>query len=374
MESSFGERMQSVHATLRERFDKLSRVAIAIYDPHTDQLKTFAHSTEGHSPLVQYEVKLSDVPSLRYLAEHKQPRVLGNLDALRGSASEHSRKLLEAGYASSYTEPLLFNSKLFGFLFCDAMEPGYFNEPIRSELSAYAQMLSAIIAVEFFSIQTLGGALTTAREFSRYRDEETANHLHRMSAYSRLIARTLAPSCGLSDEEVEFIYLFSELHDIGKIAVPDAILLKPGKLVPEEFEVMKSHPGKGQEMINLMINEFGLDGIHHTDMLTNIIAYHHERFDGTGYPQGLVGEAIPLAARIVTVADVFDALTSERPYKQAWPFEMAFAYLEEHAGSQFDPACVAAALHNKAEFYAIYQQYQDPARSAGETASGAEPG
>lgn len=374
MESSFGERMQSVHATLRERFDKLSRVAIAIYDPHTDQLKTFAHSTEGHSPLVQYEVKLSDVPSLRYLAEHKQPRVLGNLDALRGSASEHSRKLLEAGYASSYTEPLLFNSKLFGFLFCDAMEPGYFNEPIRSELSAYAQVLSAIIAVEFFSIQTLGGALTTAREFSRYRDEETANHLHRMSAYSRLIARTLAPSCGLSDEEVEFIYLFSELHDIGKIAVPDAILLKPGKLAPEEFEVMKSHLGKGQEMINLMINEFGLDGIHHTDMLTNIIASHHERFDGTGYPLGLAGEAIPLAARIVTVADVFDALTSERPYKKAWPFETAFAYLEEHAGSQFDPACVAAALHNKAEFYAIYQQYQDPARSAGETASGAEPG
>ncbi len=123
MESSFGEKMQSVHATLRQRFDKLSRVAIAIYDPHTDQLKTFAHSTEGPSPLVQYEVKLSDVPSLSYLAEHKQPRVLGNLDALRGSASEHSRKVLEAGYASSYTEPLLFNSKLFGFLFCDAMEP-----------------------------------------------------------------------------------------------------------------------------------------------------------------------------------------------------------------------------------------------------------
>ncbi|WP_041208317.1 HD domain-containing phosphohydrolase [Aeromonas jandaei] len=361
MESSFGERMQSVHATLRERFDKLSRVAIAIYDPHTDQLKTFAHSTEGHSPLVQYEVKLSDVPSLRYLAEHHHARVLGNLDALRDSASEHSRKLLEAGYASSYTEPLLFNSKLFGFLFCDAMEPDYFNEPIRSELSAYAQMLSAIIAVEFFSIQTLGGALTTAREFSRYRDEETANHLHRMSAYSRLIARTLAPVTGLSDEEVEFVYLFSGLHDIGKIAVPDGILLKPGKLTPEEFEIMKCHPGKGQEMINLMISEFGLDGIHHTDMLTNIIASHHERFDGTGYPLGLAGEEIPLAARIVAVADVFDALTSERPYKQPWPFETAFAYLEEHAGSQFDPACVTAALRNKAEFYAIYQQYQDPA-------------
>ncbi|MGL5130001.1 MAG: HD domain-containing phosphohydrolase [Aeromonas popoffii] len=359
MDSSFGERMQNVHATLRQRFDKVSRVAIAIYDQHTDRLKTFAHSTEGRSPLMQYEVKLSEVPSLRYLAEHQQPRVLDSLDSLLGSSSEHSRKLLEAGYASSYTEPLLFNSRLFGFLFCDAMEPGYFNEPIRSELSAYAQVLSAIMAVEFFSIQTLGGALITAREFSRYRDEETANHLHRMSAYSRLIAKTLAPTCGLSDEEVEFIYLFSGLHDIGKIAVPDAILLKPGQLTPEEFEIMKTHPGKGREMISLMINEFGLDGIHHTDMLTNIIASHHERFDGTGYPQGLAGEAIPLEARIVMVADVFDALTSERPYKQPWPFETAFAYLEAHAGSQFDPACVEAALRNKEAFRVIHQQYQD---------------
>lgn len=363
MESSFGERMQHVHATLRQRFDKLSRVAIAIYDPHTDRLKTFAHSTEGSSPLVQYEVKLSEVPSLRYLAEHKQPRVLDSLDSLLGSSSEHSRKLLEAGYASSYTEPLLFNSKLFGFLFCDAMEPGYFREPIRSELSAYAQVLSAIIAVEFFSIQTLGGALTTAREFSRYRDEETANHLHRMSAYSRLIARSVATRHSLSDEEVEFIYLFSELHDIGKIAVPDAILLKPGKLTPEEFEIMKIHPGKGREMIALMISEFCLDGIHHTDMLTHIIACHHERFDGTGYPQGLVGEDIALEARIVAVADVFDALTSERPYKQAWTFEAAFLYLEDHAGSQFDPVCVEAALRNKEAFRTIHQQYQEPANS-----------
>ncbi|MDX7705430.1 phosphodiesterase, partial [Aeromonas caviae] len=103
MESSFGEKVQNVHATLRQRFDKLSRVAIAIYDPQTDQLKTFAHSTDGGSPLLQYEVRLSEVPSLRYLAEHQQPRVLDTLDSLLGSPSEHSRKVLAAGYASSYT-------------------------------------------------------------------------------------------------------------------------------------------------------------------------------------------------------------------------------------------------------------------------------
>lgn len=360
MESSFGEKVQNVHATLRQRFDKLSRVAIAIYDPQTDQLKTFAHSTDGGSPLLQYEVRLSEVPSLRYLAEHQQPRVLDTLDSLLGSPSEHSRKVLAAGYASSYTEPLLLNSRLFGFLFCDAKEPGYFDGAICGELAAYAQILAAIIAVEFFSIQTLNGALTTVREFSRYRDEETANHLHRMSAYSRLIAREVAAHYPLSDEEVEFIHLFSELHDIGKIAVPDAILLKPGKLTAEEYGVMKTHPFKGREMIALMIREFGLDGIHHTDMLKNIIAYHHERFDGQGYPEGLAGEAIPLEACIVAVADVFDALTSERPYKQAWPLETAFEYLKTHAGSQFDPVCVAAALQSREAFCAIHRQYRDP--------------
>lgn len=373
MDNSFGDRMQSMHATLRQRFDKLSRVAIAIYDQHTDQLKTFSHSTDGPSPLMQYEIKLSDVPSLNYLATHQQSRVLDTLASLKGSPAEHSRKLLEAGFASSYTEPLLFNDRLFGFLFCDAREPDYFSVPLCNELAAYAQMLAAIIAVEFFSIQTLNGALTTAREFSRYRDEETANHLRRMSAYARLIARTLAPSHGLNDEEVEFIHLFSELHDIGKIAVPDAILLKPGKLTPEEFAVMQTHTLKGEEMIALMIKEFGLDGIHHIDMLKHIITHHHERFDGTGYPYGLTGEAIPLAARIVTVADVFDALTSRRPYKEPWDFDTAFHYLEEYAGSQFDPACVAAALHNKAAFLAIHQQYQDPAFTLGKTVEQANP-
>ena len=122
---------------------------------------------------------------------------------------------------------------------------------------------------------------------------------------------------------------------------------------------MKTHASKGKVIISRMICEFDLDGIHHTDMLKNIVAHHHERFDGNGYPEGLEGNAIPLEARIVAVADVFDALSSERPYKRAWSFDEAFAYLEEQAGSHLDPACVAAALQNKEAFHAIYLQYQD---------------
>lgn len=359
MDRTINERVHYVHARLRKNFDKLTRIAIAIYDQHTDKIKTFVHSTDGKPPLSLYEAKLSETPSLQHIVESRQARVLDNLCTQLIYSSEHSRKVLEAGYESSYTEPLYFNDRFVGFLFCNSKESSYFDDAIRAELSAYAQILAGIIAVEFLSIQTFNGALITARAFGRYRDEETANHLHRMSSYSRIIAKTVAKELGLSDEEVEFIYLFSELHDIGKIAVPDAILLKPEKLTTEEFEVMKTHTIKGSEMINLMINEFSLNGIHHTEMLKNIINYHHERFDGKGYPEGLKGEDIPLEARIVTVADVLDALTSKRPYKEAWSFEDAFAYLEDNAGQQFDPKCVMAVLNNKPEFLTIHNQYVD---------------
>ncbi len=359
MDSSFSKRIQNVHTTLCSHFDKISRVSIVIYDENTGELKTFAHSTEGISPLVRYEVKLDDVPSLYSISKSKSIRVIDDLASLAGSKSEHSRKILSAGYESSFTSPLIFSGRFFGFLFCNAKVPFYFSNSICDELSAYADSIAAIIAIEFFSIKIFSGALITAREFSRYRDEETANHLRRMSSYSRLIAKKLAPTHSLTDEDVEYIHMFSELHDIGKIAIPDAILLKPGKLTAEEFDIMKTHPVQGVEMITLMINEFGLDGIHHTDMLRNIIMYHHERFDGTGYPEGLKEEQIPLTARIVTVADVFDALTSSRPYKKAWSFETAFDYLEENAGSQFDPVCVNAAISQKNEFFLVRNKYAD---------------
>jgi len=359
MDRTINERINYVHERLRKNFDKLTRIAIAIYDQHTDKIKTFVHSTDGKPPLSLYEAKLSETPSLQHIVETRQARVLDNLCDQLLNHSEHSRKVLEAGYESSYTEPLYFNEHFIGFLFCNSKEIGYFDEAIRAELSAYAQILAGIIAVEFISIQTFNGALITARTFGRYRDEETANHLHRMSSYSRVIAKLLAADFGLSDEKVEFIYLFSELHDIGKIAVPDSILLKPGKLTIEEFEVMKTHTVKGRDMINLMINEFSLDGLYHIEMLKNIINYHHERFDGKGCPEGLKGDEIPLEARIVTVADVLDALTSKRPYKDAWSFEDAFTYLENNAGHQFDPQCVMAVLNNKSEFFTIHNKYID---------------
>lgn len=183
-----------------------------------------------------------------------------------------------------------------------------------------------------------------------YRDLGTGNHLLRMSHYSEVIAEGL----GMSDEDVRTLTLAAPLHDIGKIGIPDAILLKRGKLTEAEFDVMRRHPLMGYEILRDSRSRFLQVG-------AQIALRHHERWDGSGYPDGLKGEEIPLAARIVTVADVFDALTSERPYKAAWSIEESYDYLLAHRGTLFDPACVDVMEDQRERILEIQQARLVPA-------------
>jgi putative two-component system response regulator len=143
----------------------------------------------------------------------------------------------------------------------------------------------------------------------------------------------------------------SPLHDVGKIAIPDAVLLKPGKLEPHEFELMKTHTTIGAKILSGSDSAF-------LNMAETIALTHHERFDGNGYPQGLKGEEIPLIGRICSVADIFDALTSERPYKKAWSFEDAIKEIQNCIGKNFDPIVANAFLDIKDEILDIYNQYK----------------
>jgi two-component system, response regulator RpfG len=181
-----------------------------------------------------------------------------------------------------------------------------------------------------------------------YRDEETGNHVIRMAKISRLIAEELK----LSDEDCDVIELASPMHDIGKVGIPDHILLKPGILTADEREIMKRHPRIGFDILKDSPSKYLRMG--------SIIALgHHEKFDGGGYPSALSGEDIPLAARIVAVADVFDALSSVRPYKQAWRIPDAVAYLKQQRGQQFDPRCVDALTRQLDKVLAIREKFQD---------------
>jgi len=187
--------------------------------------------------------------------------------------------------------------------------------------------------------------LSKAAEF---RDPETASHIVRMSHYSRLIARHL----GMDSIEQEMILLAAPMHDVGKLGTPDRILLKPGKLDDDEFAIMKQHAQHGYEI--LCHSETRL-----MQVAATIALMHHEKVDGSGYPQGLKGDDISIYARIVAVADVFDALTSERPYKKAWPVEKAVAVLQQDSGHHFDPACVDALVDHLDEALEIKAQFQD---------------
>ncbi len=355
------DEIADAHVCLKRLFPEIERVAAAVYDPKTDLLKTFAHSTDGGNPLELYEAFLAETPSLSLLAQAGNNRVVNDLNSLADSPHEHTRRLLERGYRSSYTMPLFEGGRLFGFLFFDSREPGYFRPMLVEHLAIFARLLTLALSQGFAQTRLLESALRVATRLTHYRDPETRGHLDRMARCSRLIARVLGPAKGLSDEFVESILRFAPLHDIGKIGVPDHILLKTGPLTPAEFEVMQSHVLKGVEIVEGILSELDLGAVGHLDMLLNVVHFHHESVDGSGYPQGRRGEDIPIEARIVKVADVFDALTSRRPYKKAWPVEDALRFLTDGAGGQFDPECVSALMAHADEATSLLLRFTDPA-------------
>lgn len=190
-------------------------------------------------------------------------------------------------------------------------------------------------------VQRLGRA-------AEYKDNETGLHVIRMSYYSKI----LALAAGMSESDADVLMNAAPMHDIGKIGIPDEILKKPGKLDNNEFDTMRTHAEIGAEIIGNGHSEL-------LEMARTVALTHHEKWNGKGYPKGLKGEEIPRIGRIVAIADVFDALTSERPYKKAWPVEKAVALLEEEAGEHFDAELVALFLKKLPEVLEIKAQYEE---------------
>jgi putative two-component system response regulator len=187
---------------------------------------------------------------------------------------------------------------------------------------------------------------------AEYRDEETGEHILRMSRYSGAVAKRM----GLNEKTVEAILYASPMHDVGKIGIPDKILLKPGKFDSQEWEVMKMHTVIGGRILSGSSSGF-------IKLAETIAMTHHEKWDGSGYPKGLKGNKIPLAGRIVTIADVFDALTSVRPYKRAFSVEESFSIIRDEKGSHFDPCVVDAFFAVQEEILVIKDSYKDTRES-----------
>ena len=354
------DKLVYVHQVLKSRYEFIDRISVAIYEAKTDIVRTFVDSSGPDQPLKQYQAKLSDVPSLQEIIKKKRPRIVCDLDIFKHNASEHAQKIKKQGYRSSYTLPMYVNSSLFGFVFFNSytLDPFDKDETLH-HLDVFGHLISLQVINDISAIKTLLATVKTARDVTNKRDLETGTHIDRVAGYAQLIARDMADKHQLSDEYIEHIFLFAPLHDIGKIGIPDRILLKQGKLDTEEFQHMKLHTQKGREIIDDLLGNYGLDSFHHVDVLRNIALYHHEAMDGSGYPRGLKGEEIPIESRIVAVADIFDALTSRRPYKEAWDNDAAFDALRQLAGPVLDPECVAAMEKHRPTIEQIQQKYKE---------------
>ncbi|WP_458372792.1 HD domain-containing phosphohydrolase [Pseudomonas laurylsulfatiphila] len=212
-----------------------------------------------------------------------------------------------------------------------------------------------VMAIQDVTIQAMASLAET-------RDNETGNHIRRTQHYVRLLAELLRDhprfNPFLDDDSIRQLFRSAPLHDIGKIGIPDHILLKPGRFTPEEFEIMKTHTTLGRDAIQRAEDQLGLS-VDFLRMAKEIAYSHQEKWDGSGYPQGLVGEAIPMSARLMAVADVYDALISRRVYKAGMPHEQAVEIIRQGRASHFDPDVCDAFLANAEQFHVIAERFAD---------------
>ncbi|MBU0513199.1 MAG: two-component system response regulator [Proteobacteria bacterium] len=267
---------------------------------------------------------------------------------------EHRIEALEAGANDFMSKPVdraelqaTVQSQMQVKAYHDHMKN--YQEELEAEVAQRTRQLNNTLAkLQVASLDTIC-RLSRAAE---YKDDDTGAHIKRMSNYSAMVARQM----GLNDKVVETILYASPMHDVGKIGTPDHILLKPGKLDPEEWVVMKQHTTIGGKILEGADSGFL--------KLAEVIALtHHEKWDGNGYPRGLKATEIPLAGRIVAIADVFDALTSKRPYKEAFSVEKSYQIIREGRGNHFDPAVVDAFFAIQDELLSVKEKYTDEGQS-----------
>ncbi len=356
------EHLRVVHGVISSRYPAIDRVALATYDPASDALKTFVSSNHDGIKLDHYFARLSDVPSLKKLALTRQSRVVDDIDSTFNTNSSHTSWLKSRDYRSSFTVPVFHGEQLTGFLFFDSKKPLSFDIETAGFLEIFSSLIAQLYLLQLQVVHGMVGTVNVASGLARIRDLETGQHLERMAAYSQLMAIRMADKHQLSDEFIEYLFLFAPLHDIGKVGIPDKVLLKPGQLDAPEWEVMRRHVEIGELIINQMAGDLKLgNGLAFT-VMHNIVAYHHERGDGSGYPHKLKMDAIPLEARIVAVADVYDALSSRRPYKEPWQAaDIAIEIESEVRKGHLDGECVIALMEAVSEREQIQRKFADPA-------------
>jgi putative two-component system response regulator len=330
---------------------------VLIVDDDELALEVLGHALQraGHEPVVARDGQ----EALTILEQNSSRMVISDWEMPGMNGVELCRRI-RAGESPGYTYVILLTAHddiqdvVEGLTAGadDFMTKPFHPDELRVRIRAGERILS---------LETREVAIFAMAKLAESRDPETGEHLERMRNYSRILAQHLATRrefAGIVDEEyVRLIYLTSPLHDIGKVGIPDTVLLKPGRLSNREFEIMKQHAVIGAETLEAAARQY--PGVAYLGMARDIAVGHHERFDGSGYPTGRAGQDIPLSARIVALADVYDALTSKRVYKPAFAPDIARNMIVEESGKHFDPALVDAFVEKEDRFLAIREQFAE---------------
>lgn len=277
--------------------------------------------------------------------------------------SEATQLIVEEGIQSSIACPLITNDICFGILIFSSKQLNAYQHKHLDLAKMVANAVAITIEKNLLVDDLILTSITGFARLVEAKDSDTGLHLERMQNYTKTIAIQLQSSKKykqvIDESFIENAYRYAPLHDIGKVGIADGILLKPAKLTQEEFEVMKRHTIIGAEVLKKASNNLLRNGKHFFDMAVEIALYHHEKYNGTGYPFGLREDEIPISAKIVMVADVFDALTSKRVYKTALAIEDALNIIMAEKGKSFDPDIVDALMDAKEEMLMIYEKYQE---------------
>lgn len=357
--TTLSDTLAFIHEEFRT-FLPLDWVGIVATSPDQCGILLERHFTPAANGLREGEYFADDGDFLSTLLRESKPLSIADLAHATAAPATLVQRLAEAGLGSAVFLPLAGTTEGGMALVFAARGAGVYSASHLELLGNIAGQVTHSVDRTVVMEDLVVSAVAGLAKLAENRDPETGDHLVRMSLYSVVVAEELARDAryreALGPEQIRDIYRFAPMHDIGKVGIKDDILLKPGRLDPAERAEMERHPTIGGEVLRRCESQMNAHGHSVFTIGIEIAECHHEKFDGSGYPAGLRGEDIPLSARIVAVADVFDALTSRRPYKEAWPVDKALATLRQDAGKHFDPEMVAALERNLPRVMEIYER------------------
>lgn len=345
-------------------FIPYTHIGVALVDDNKKIIRAaYGISSDYHknlpAKLIGYQTSIKTT-SLGEIIRTGKYRVINDLeDYLKGKKiNEYNKILLQEGIRSSITFPLKNNDDVIGIIFFSSNTKNIYTKTHIDFLNTLANSITLSIEEDILMDDMIISSVLSLAKLTEERDPETGDHIERMKKYCIFLAELLSKNEKYRDivnfQYIKNIERFSPLHDIGKVAISDDILLKPGKLTKEEFEVMKTHASYGAKTLSMSEEVLNKRGRSVFSMGIEITGSHHEKWNGSGYPNGLRGDAIPLSARIVAIADVFDALTSKRPYKEPFSFDESINIITKESGVHFDPDIVKVFIDNKESLKELY--------------------